>query len=120
MKAIVIVLLICILLVSAAESAQPGQIIAWTMSGAAAGQSTRYALLGTLGQPDAGQSAGTHYTASWGFWKASPLQTIDALENGYFALERSVTFGDIFKAFAFLVVVIASLARWAVAAWSLA
>lgn len=118
MKLLMILFILAVIGLGVAEAQQPGAVTWWTAdAGAAAGQSAHYKLEGTAGQPDAGISSGGAYKAEWGFWKSNPMHTIDDLENGALALQRDVTYGDVFKAFAFLIVSVAAVAKWAVSKW---
>lgn len=119
MKLILMLFLLAVIGLTVAYAQQPGQAPSWTMdSGGGTSSSPDYRMSATLGQPDAGASSGSHYRTEWGFWKSDPIHTIDSLQNGAIAMERDVTYGDVFKAFAFLIVSVALLAKWAVSQWS--
>ena len=49
--------------------------ISWSTIDGGGGQSTvgDYALVGTIGQPDAGEMAGDDYELSGGFWPGGPI-----------------------------------------------
>lgn len=120
MKLILILFVAAVILVAVAEADQPGMIAWWTMdAGATQSQSAHYKLLGTAGQPDAATSSGATYTAQWGYWHSAQLHTVDVIENGILSVERYVSYGDLLKASAFLIVTLATVARWMVRKWSL-
>ena len=66
----VVILLLLVAIVSAYE------ITWWTIDGGG-GEVTggTYVLNGTVGQPDAGKSSGSHFTLYGGFWAIEPIPT---------------------------------------------
>ena len=118
MKLILVLFIVAVIGLGVAEAQQPGVVTWWTVDGGGGkATSPTYQLEATVGQPDAGASSSTIYKAEWGFWKSNPMHTIDDLEDGALAMERDVTYGDVFKAFAFLIVSVAAAAKWVVSRW---
>jgi hypothetical protein len=117
-KALILLFLLCALLVGVAEAQQPGGVPWWVVaSGSGDSASAHYGIRGTVGQAGTGDSSGSVYMARWGYWRMDPIKIIDTLEAGAIQMQQDVTYGDLFKAFSFLIVSAASLARWGVNVW---
>jgi hypothetical protein len=84
-----VILLMGLLLVASSSLAMSGgdYEISWSTIDGGGGRSTSsdYALVGTIGQPDAGEMAGGDYELSGGFWPGGPIQALCFVDFEHFA-----------------------------------
>jgi len=84
-----VILLTGLLLVASPTLAMTGgdYEISWSTIDGGGGRSTGgdFALVGTIGQPDAGQMAGDNYNLSGGFWPAGPTLALCFVNFEHFA-----------------------------------
>jgi len=74
-RLVFIAVLICLLFLSPLGAQTGGDYeISWSTIDGGGGRSTGgdFALVGTIGQPDAGEMSGDNYTLSGGFWPGGP------------------------------------------------
>jgi len=82
----------------------PWQVIA------AGGVSALRAFAATLGQAGVGAGGGGPYHVAWGYWAGEPAARI-VVSTAAVVIDRVISFGDLFKGIAFLILGLAFLAR---------
>ena len=83
-NSIILILSVCVTLTIPAFADYE---ISWSTIDGGGGRSTGgdYALVGTIGQPDAGQMSGGDYELSGGFWPGGPMLALCFVDFEHFA-----------------------------------